>query len=163
MTPSGDDKRPKQASTERGVLSSLPSTRPQRPSARRAAARSKPTEPKASTRRPTTTAERANTARKNTARTTSKPVRTASKRSDPVARAAGERTRTGERRAAEAPPIPRQGFETEEQIAPGSTVEPPSRPELAAAVADLLGELAQGGLTAGGRLLKEVLGRLPGA
>jgi hypothetical protein len=60
------------------------------------------------------------------------------------------------------PRIPRQGFETEEEISPGSTVHPPSRPELASAVADLLGELAQGGLTAGGRLLKDVLARLPG-
>jgi hypothetical protein len=58
--------------------------------------------------------------------------------------------------------MPRQGCETEEEIAPGSTVHPPSPPELAAAMADLLGELAQGGLTAGGRLLKDVLGRLPG-
>jgi hypothetical protein len=41
-------------------------------------------------------------------------------------------------------------------------VDPPSRPELAASVAELLGELAQNGLATGGRLLKDALGRLPG-
>jgi hypothetical protein len=41
-------------------------------------------------------------------------------------------------------------------------VQPPSRPELAASVAELLGELAQTGLATGGRLLKDALGRLPG-
>jgi hypothetical protein len=158
-----EDKRPKRASDERGVFSNLPSTRPQRPSARRAAAksggttgaatkgaapseRSKPTKPGAPTKRTATTGDRTN------------PPRRASKHADPAAR-----TRGGARRATEEPSIPRQGFATEEEIPPGSTVQPPSRPELAAAVAELLGELAQGSLTAGGRLLKDILGRLPGA
>jgi hypothetical protein len=127
------------ASSERGVLSSLPSTRPQRPSARRTAARS--------------------------------AAKEVGKLSDPAAPAPAARGRGGTRTRARRPPkrttdseptVPRQGFETEDEIAPGSTVQPPSRPELAAAIADLLGELAQEGLTAGGRLLKDVLGRLPG-
>ena len=60
------------------------------------------------------------------------------------------------------PAVPPQGFETEAEIAPGVPLEPPSRPELAASVAELLGELAQSGLATGGRLLKDALGRLPG-
>jgi hypothetical protein len=60
------------------------------------------------------------------------------------------------------PPVPPQGFETETEIEPGASVQPPSRPELAASVAELLGELAQSGLTTGGRLLKDALARLPG-
>jgi len=58
--------------------------------------------------------------------------------------------------------VPPQGFEAEEQIEPGRSVQPPSGPELAASVVELLGELAQTGLSAGGRLLKDALGRLSG-
>jgi hypothetical protein len=60
------------------------------------------------------------------------------------------------------PPVPPQGFEAEEQIEPGRSVQPPSGPEMAASVAELLGEVAQAGLSAGGRLLREALGRLSG-
>jgi hypothetical protein len=119
VSTSGDNTRPPSARDgEPGVLSNLPNTRPQRPSARRAADK-----------------------------------RTATKRTK---RATPPRTEPRE------PPIPRQGFETEVDIEPGAPVRPPSRPELAASVAELLGELAQTGLTAGGRLLKDALGRLPG-
>jgi hypothetical protein len=59
--------------------------------------------------------------------------------------------------------VPPQGFEAEEQIEPGRPVQPPSGPELAVSVAELLGELVQTGLSAGGRLLRDALGRLPGA
>ncbi len=166
MTPSGDSKRPKsppgpgkrpgsagtkaaRRSTERrtrseqptggspiggepGVFSSLPSTRPQRPSARRAAAKR-------------AAAEGVKQAKpagaKRSARTPPKP---------PLPPPPVE------------PPVPRQGFESEVDIEPGAPVQPPSRPELAASVAELLGELAQSGLTTGGRLLKDALGRLPG-
>lgn len=93
-----------------GVLESLPSTRPQRPSARRAAARRSPTSP-------------------------SKPAE---------------------------PPVPPQGFDAEEQIEPGRPVQPPSGSELAASVAELFGEAAQAGLSAGGRLVKDALRRLGG-
>jgi hypothetical protein len=246
MTPSGEDKRPKRASSggarsekasakrerprrartaqqsegppsgERGVLSSLPSTRPQRPSARRAAARSAAARSAAAkgglSTAGTASAKRTASAAKRTASpteptgTATNAARAGTKDADPAARERArartrtrrpakrttgttaatepaERTTTDPRTAMRRTPprpitpprqtplsrtnpieplIPQQGFETEEEIAPGSTVQPPNRPELAAAVADLLGELAQGGLTAGGRLLKDVLGRLPG-
>jgi hypothetical protein len=58
--------------------------------------------------------------------------------------------------------VPRQGFEAEDEIQSGTTVHPPTRPELAASIAELLGELTQNGLATGGRLLRDALGRLPG-
>ncbi|HXA55531.1 MAG TPA: hypothetical protein VNV37_11725 [Solirubrobacteraceae bacterium] len=58
--------------------------------------------------------------------------------------------------------MPRQGFETEDAIEPGRPVQPPSGSELAAAVVELVGELAGAGLSAGGRALKDTLSRLTG-
>jgi hypothetical protein len=58
--------------------------------------------------------------------------------------------------------VPRQGFEAEDAIEPGRSVQPPSGAELAASVAELLGELAQGSLATGGRLLRDALTRLAG-
>ncbi len=119
---------------ERGVLASLPSTRPQRPSARRTAAR----------RTARTRAEQSpGTGAKRAARA----------RSAPSGRPAPKRHR---------PPVPSQGFETEGVIEPGVPVEPPSGPELAASVVELLGEFAQAGLSTGGRLLRDAFARLPG-
>lgn len=60
------------------------------------------------------------------------------------------------------PPVPPQGFEAESEIEPGVPVAPPSGSELAGAVVELVGELAQAGLTGGGRLLRDALSRLPG-
>jgi len=45
-------------------------------------------------------------------------------------------------------------------VEPGKTVQPPGSAELAASVVELIGELAQSGLTSGGRLLKDALSRL---
>jgi hypothetical protein len=129
--PSADDtpKRPRRAAgqslstgaqREPGVLSSLPSTRPQRPSARRAAAKAR--QEQAAKPRPA-----------QTRRTPAKPTE---------------------------PPVPRQGFEAEEEIPQGRSVQPPSGSELASSVAELFGELAQAGLSTGGRLLKDALTRL---
>jgi hypothetical protein len=58
--------------------------------------------------------------------------------------------------------VPPQGFEAEEQIEPGRSVQPPSGPELAVSVAELVGELAQAGLATGSRLLSDALKRLSG-
>lgn len=110
---------------EPGVMSSLPKTRPQRPSARRSAARSKAA-----------------------ARPKPKPA---------AAKPATRKTRP------EPPRAPRQGFEAESDVEPGKTVQPPGSAELAASVVELIGELAQSGLTSGGRLLKDALSRLPRA
>lgn len=182
MAPSDEDKQPTDTA-ERGVLTSLPSTRPQRPSARRAAARdaaakvrpattpsqpagdgeaSKLAEPAAASRGRARAGTRARRASKRTA--TARTPRAASSQQPPTPprQAAPRRPRTPPQTPPEQPRIPPQGFETEDEITPGATVQPPSRPELAAAVADLFGELAQGGLTAGGRLIKDFLGKLPG-
>jgi hypothetical protein len=152
---------PEAGGVERGILSNLPSTRPQRPSARRAAAK------RAAAKR----ADAAPAARP----TAEKPAAAAAKRAgasaEPTARrAAAKRAKPApaKRRTAlaAAPPreplVPPQGFEGEDEIEPGTPVQPPSRPEVAGALAELVGELAQTGLARGGRLVKEALGRLPG-
>ncbi len=53
------------------------------------------------------------------------------------------------------PPAPKQGYEPEEELELGKSVNPPSGVELVESVADIIGELANSGLTAGGRLLKD--------
>jgi hypothetical protein len=58
--------------------------------------------------------------------------------------------------------VPRQGFEIEAEIEPGRSLQPPSGTELATSVAELFGELAQTGLSASGRLLKDALARFAG-
>jgi sRNA-binding protein len=126
------------AAGEPGVMGSLPKTRPQHASARRKAARSNAAaEPK-----PKATAE-------------PKPKATAS-----GGRAKGAKPATARKAKAEPPRAPRQGFEAESEVEPGKTVQPPGGAELAASVVELMGELAQSGLTSGGRLLKDVLSRL---
>ncbi len=149
---------------EPGVLTSLPSTRPQRPSARRTAARQS-----AAVR-----AERAAAKPKRAVQTP--PERTAKPRAKPKPPTA-PRPPSGapSRRRASAgaaprprsskpavPPVPRQGFEAEDAIELGRPVQPPSGSELAASMVELVGELAQTGLSAGGRALRDALTRLAG-
>jgi hypothetical protein len=55
---------------------------------------------------------------------------------------------------------PRQGFESESDPVSGP-VQPPGGGDLLASAAELAGELTKTGLSAGGRLLKDFLGRLP--
>ncbi len=170
------------------MLSSLPSTRPQRPSARRIAARritavrsggaaraaeaksaqtakpaakarpapvdQAPTKPTAKTR-PT----RADgTPTRPTAKT--RPTRADETPTKPPAKTRPARARRTPRPSE--PPVPRQGFEAEEEIELGRSVQPPSGTELAVSVAELFGELAQAGLSTGERLLKDALTRLSG-
>jgi len=59
--------------------------------------------------------------------------------------------------------VPRQGFEAEEAIEPGRSVQPPSGAELATSMLELAGELAQTGLAVGGRILRDALTRLSGS
>jgi hypothetical protein len=115
-----------------GVLGNLPSTRPQHQTARRAAARARKSSPKAAG------APAATAAKTHTARARKTPLKLVE------------------------PPVPPQGFEAEEPIEQGRAVQPPSGPELAVSVAELFGELAQTGLSAGGRLLKDALRRFSG-
>ncbi len=81
----------------------------------------------------------------------------------PVAakRAASTKRRTTKPVAKPAePPAPKQGYEPEEELELGKSVNPPSGAELVESVADILGELANSGLTAGGRLLKDAFSLL---
>jgi hypothetical protein len=57
-------------------------------------------------------------------------------------------------------PAPKQGYEPEEELELGKSVNPPSGAELVESVADIIGELANSGLTAGGRLLKDAFSLL---
>ncbi len=131
---SGDrsDGRPESEATE-GVLSSLPRTRPQRASPRRAA------QAKAKQK----------AAPKATAK--AKPKRKPSPKKAPP------------RPASELPPrpkAPRQGYEPEEDLDVGRTIHPPSAVELVESVADIALELASASLKSGGRLLKDALSPL---
>jgi hypothetical protein len=52
---------------------------------------------------------------------------------------------------------PKQGYEPEEKVELGQTVHPPTGVELVESIADIFGELANAGASAGGRLLKDAL------
>lgn len=179
------------APAERGVFASLPSTRPQRPSARRAAAKRASGQAADGQANAHSGDKAAPTALSGGAapevpRKTASPRKAAAATDTPgtpptspdgaagIAAAkhtAGRRKapprRTAAKTAASArvprePPVPPQGFESESEIEPGTTVQPPSGAELAASLAELLGDLAHGGVAAGGRLLKDAVGRLRG-
>jgi hypothetical protein len=70
----------------------------------------------------------------------------------------GKRTRSTVKRSQDS--APRQGFESESDIASGP-VQPPGGVELMASAAELAGELTKAGISTGERLLKDVLSRLP--
>jgi hypothetical protein len=137
--PTKKNGRRKDVLASEGVLANLPRTRPQRGSARRDAAR-------------------LTTAGKTTKPVRTKPVRTAA----PKPTTAKKRPAKATKRAAKPlqDPAPRQGFETESDPISGS-VSPPGGVDLFASAAELAGELTKTGLSTGGRLLKDVLGRLP--
>jgi hypothetical protein len=147
----------KRALASEGVLANLPRTRPQRSSARRDAARratKAKASPKASTilaapGRPVTT--KAKPAKVVPAK---KPAKVASAR-----RGQGTaKPRSTAKRLRD--PVPRQGFETENDPLSGP-VQPPGGVDLLASAAELAGELTNSGLSSGGRLLKDILARLP--
>jgi hypothetical protein len=152
---------------ESGVLAALPRTRPQRASARRAAARAaRPSGATAATRAANApdaahsahAAEpiKASTARRPGGRrkAAAKPAATPANRPASRRRAPSVRTPASER-------VPRQGFEAEPDSLRGP-VQPPGGTELIASAAELAGELAKSGVTTGARVLKDFLGRLPG-
>jgi hypothetical protein len=124
--------RSKNAPAADGVLSNLPRTRPQRSSARREAERRAPKRTKSPIKQAPTSTKRASSNAKRRRSTGSEP-------SDPA---------------------PRQGFESENDPLDGP-VQPPGGVDLLASAAELAGELTKTGLSAGGRLLKDVLQRLP--
>jgi hypothetical protein len=147
-----------------GVLESLPSARPQRPSARRAAARlAAEAKPAKAADAPAKTAASARVKPAPKTRTT-QGTKTPVGPAPPLeAQPARPRRARRTRPTPVEPPVPPQGFEAEEPIEPGRSVQPPSGSELAASVAGLFGELAQAGLSSGGRLVKDALKRLSGA
>jgi hypothetical protein len=51
--------------------------------------------------------------------------------------------------------VPRQGYEPEEELELGNTVNPPNGVELLESLTEIVSELAGTSLTAGGRLLKD--------
>jgi hypothetical protein len=55
--------------------------------------------------------------------------------------------------------VPRQGFESEADLASGP-VRPPGGAELVSSAVEIVGELAKAGLSAGERLLRDVISRL---
>jgi hypothetical protein len=117
---------------EGGVLAALPRTRPQRSSPHRAAAR----------------AGSVTKAKKPAAKPeVKKPAATKKRAVKPIAKPAE-------------PPAPKQGYEPEEEVELGNTVNPPSGVELVESVADIVGELANSGLAAGGRILKDAFSLL---
>jgi hypothetical protein len=107
-----------------GVLAGLPRTRPQRASARRAAARA-PSSHKA-------------------------PAKTSRKAPTKQARA--------NRPTVESVPV--QGYEPEGDSL-SRPIQPPGGAELAASIAELVGELAKAGVNTGARLLKDFFSHLP--
>ena len=147
---------------EGGILAALPRARPQRASARRAAARSATTR----TNPPRNTNSKAATAQSTANQATagdkqpakpSKPARTrpsASKKRAASKPPSRPTVQPGE------PPAPKQGYEPEDEVELGATVNPPSGVELAESVAEIIGELASSGLTAGGRLFKDAFSLL---
>jgi hypothetical protein len=130
-----------------GVLANLPRTRPQRPSARRDASR------KAAQAKATPQQAAQDKARpRKAAQVTATPQKAAQAKARP--------TRTKSQAKPLHDPAPRQGFESESAPISGS-VRPPGGVELLASAAELAGELTKTGLSTGGRLLKDVLSRLP--
>jgi hypothetical protein len=135
---------------EQGVLANLPRTRPQRATARRAAARNNARAARPDRRSSTTTARREPDGRPQARRAQTRP--------QPQQRA---RRRT----AAEAPArgsqqkAPPQGFECDESST--SSLHPPGGAELVVSAAGLVGDLAKAGISRGERLVKDLFGRLP--
>lgn len=159
-----------------GVLTKLPRTRPQRSSARRAAARDSTTAP-ARTRKPangkrTATKPPSAVASAPQAPATADAAPDSSAEAKPRVRAtrpaaATKRStvprRTTQRKSRSQAPeeaAPRQGFECDGETSGGS-VPPPGGAELVATAAEIVGELAKAGLSTGERLFKDVLSRLP--
>ena len=139
------------------VLANLPRTRPQRATARRAAAR-RSGEAEVALKTTMAPAERPAPARTPPAPAAAlKPAKPRAK----SARAGKRATGPGPRALRPVEPVPRQGFESEVERASGP-VSPPGGIELVASAAELLGELAKAGVSSGERLLRDVLSRLPG-
>jgi hypothetical protein len=151
---------------EPSVLANLPSTRPQRPSTRRTAARqaakARTEQPAGNGTKPVAGSPHSEQAAKAGAgqSTNAGAGRGAKGRTKPTGKTSREPTTR--RLRLDEPPAPPQGFDAEGGIEPGVSVQPPNGVELATSAVELVGDLAQSGLAGGGRLLKSALARLPG-
>ena len=158
--PNDSDGRGEVPAERQSVLGNLPRTRPQRSSARRAAARS-------STAAGTSAEVDAKPARaaSKAPRTSGRKASAAARASRPkAAKAAGAKQRKARKPArgatsAAKQTVPRQGFETEADRARGP-VQPPGSTELLASAVEIVGDLAKSGLATGERVLKDVFSRL---
>jgi hypothetical protein len=176
------------AAGEQSVLAKLPRTRPQRSSARRAAARELRARP--SSKRAPSGSDRAgatgesegtdgtragaeskrrsangNRASAGAKRASGASSGSAQKRAQARARSTDAARRPPARSGASATrsrprtqAVPRQGFESEGGGLHGS-VEPPGGTELLTSAVEIVGELAKSGLSTGERLLRDVLSR----
>jgi hypothetical protein len=166
-------------SSDEGVLAKLPPTRPQRTSRRRTAARSATAGARSARAETTTAAEDGRTVARRVrspktatgaARTQKETASAAGGRGEgtPPARFAKRRVGPSPQPAAARPldaterqhAVPRQGFESESDGASGP-VQPPGGVELVASAAEIVVDLARAGLSAGERLLGDIVGRLP--
>ena len=151
---------------EKSVLANLPRSRPQRSSPRRAAARAATTKGPVAASAPTTKGQAgAATARvraRGQDRRARKPA-TAKTSTAKRAKASTTRARTSTRPRGTSveEAAPRQGFESDSNAA-SAPVQPPGGAELLGSAAEILAELAKGGLSSGERLLRDALSRLPG-
>jgi hypothetical protein len=153
--PNESDGRVESPSEGASVLANLPRTRPQRATARRAAAR-RSGEAEVAAETAMTPAEHRTPARGPLVKgTPAKPAKPRAKLAKGAGRAPSRRLRAVE-------PVPRQGFESEGDRASGP-VAPPGGIELLASAAELLGELAKAGVSSTERLLRDFVSRLPGA
>lgn len=144
--PPAQEGPPPEDQERRSVLADLPRTRPQRASARRERARA--------------SNGRAAANQKTSEQVKPSPPQTT--QAKPPLRKPPSTTRSRKRAANARPPAPRQGYECDQELA-GSPVSPPSGTEVVGALAELAGELAQTGISTGGRLLKSALSRLSGS
>ncbi len=151
MSDANGKRRSTASRNDGGVLVNLPSTRPQRSSPRRVAARKSAQAARADRRAP----DRAEAIRDRPAADRVGAVR---RPREPSPSAGRPQTGSHTRREA----APRQGFESESETMTGS-LRPPGGLELAASAAELVGELAKVGLSRGERLIKDALSRLPHA
>jgi hypothetical protein len=169
---SGD--APREGDAGPSVLANLPRTRPQRATARRAAARTanggppadpSPRKPAAQRRKPKTAPSPAPA--KAAAQAGGKQAagkQTPAKRTSPRPKRAAPAKPSARARRAPAPqpvsePVPRQGFESEWMSASGS-VPPPGGAEFIATAAEIVSEVARASLSTGERLVRDALARL---
>lgn len=134
-----------------GVLANLPRTRPQRATARRAAARSANAAAEESTS--------ANGNGRAPGTSTRKPAAPSAKRTAPAKPSRPKAARAKPARKRPAEDVPRQGYESVEERATGP-VQPPGGTELVGTAAEIVNEIAKAGISGGERLLRDVLSRL---